>query len=80
MQTDLDTGLAIESNAYRVTIPTRDRTEALAAFRGKTTATVYRGIATPKLRSLSFTLAYAPGQTALKASGKTNLLQIKEIK
>lgn len=35
MQTDLDTGLAIESNAYRVTIPTRDRTEALAAFREK---------------------------------------------
>lgn len=35
MQTDLDTGLAIESNAYRVTIPTEDRREALAAFKEK---------------------------------------------
>lgn len=35
MQTDLDTGLAIESNAYRVIIPTRDRQEALVAFKEK---------------------------------------------
>lgn len=35
MQADLDTGLAIESNAYRVTIPTEDRQEALAAFKEK---------------------------------------------
>jgi enoyl-CoA hydratase/carnithine racemase len=35
METDLHTGLAIESNAYWVTIPTDDRLEALAAFREK---------------------------------------------
>lgn len=35
MQTDLDTGLAIESNAYRITIPTEDRQEALSAFKEK---------------------------------------------
>ncbi len=35
METDLHTGLAIESNAYWVTIPTEDRQEALAAFREK---------------------------------------------
>ncbi len=35
METDLHTGLAIESNAYWVTIPTEDRLEALAAFREK---------------------------------------------
>lgn len=32
LETDLQTGLAIESNAYWVTIPTEDRLEALAAF------------------------------------------------
>lgn len=37
MQTDIDTGLAIESNAYRVIIPTQDRREALAAFKEKRT-------------------------------------------
>ena len=35
LETDLHTGLAIESNAYWVTIPTEDRVEALAAFREK---------------------------------------------
>ncbi len=35
IETDLATGLAIESNAYWVTIPTRDRLEGLAAFREK---------------------------------------------
>jgi enoyl-CoA hydratase/carnithine racemase len=35
LETDLATGLAIESNAYWVTIPTRDRLEGLAAFREK---------------------------------------------
>jgi enoyl-CoA hydratase/carnithine racemase len=35
LQTDLQTGLAIESRAYWVTIPTRDRQEGLAAFREK---------------------------------------------
>lgn len=35
IETDLATGLAIESNAYRVTIPTRDRMEGLAAFKEK---------------------------------------------
>jgi len=34
-ETDLHTGLAIESNAYWVTIPTEDRLEGLAAFREK---------------------------------------------
>ncbi|MCP4720639.1 MAG: enoyl-CoA hydratase, partial [Desulfobacteraceae bacterium] len=33
IETDLATGLAIESNAYRVTIPTQDRVEGLTAFR-----------------------------------------------
>jgi enoyl-CoA hydratase/carnithine racemase len=32
MNTDLQTGLAIESKAYELTIPTSDRTEALKAF------------------------------------------------
>lgn len=32
LEVDLATGLAIEAKAYEVTIPTRDRTEALAAF------------------------------------------------
>ena len=35
MQADIETGLAIESNAYWVTIPTEDRTEALEAFKEK---------------------------------------------
>lgn len=35
LETDLHTGLAIESNAYWVTIPTEDRLEALAAFKEK---------------------------------------------
>jgi enoyl-CoA hydratase/carnithine racemase len=35
METDLHTGLAIESNAYWVTIPTEDRLEGLAAFSEK---------------------------------------------
>ena len=35
LEADLHTGLAIESNAYFVTIPTEDRKEALAAFREK---------------------------------------------
>ncbi|PIE68170.1 MAG: enoyl-CoA hydratase [Deltaproteobacteria bacterium] len=35
LETDLHTGLAIESNAYWVTIPTEDRLEGLAAFREK---------------------------------------------
>lgn len=35
MQTDLNTGLEIESRAYAVTIPTEDRREGLAAFREK---------------------------------------------
>lgn len=34
-ETDLQTGLAIESNAYWVTVPTEDRMEALNAFREK---------------------------------------------
>jgi enoyl-CoA hydratase/carnithine racemase len=35
IDTDIHTGLAIESNAYWVTIPTEDRLEGLAAFREK---------------------------------------------
>ncbi len=35
LETDISTGLAIESNAYWVTIPTEDRLEGLAAFREK---------------------------------------------
>ena len=35
LETDLNTGLAIESNAYWVCIPTEDRLEGLAAFREK---------------------------------------------
>ncbi len=35
IETDIHTGLAIESNAYWVTIPTEDRLEGLAAFREK---------------------------------------------
>ncbi|MDY0219908.1 MAG: enoyl-CoA hydratase-related protein [Desulfobacterium sp.] len=43
IETDLATGLAIESNAYRVTIPTKDRVEGLTAFREKRKP-VYRGV------------------------------------
>ncbi len=35
LETDLNTGMAIESNAYWVCIPTKDRLEGLAAFREK---------------------------------------------
>ncbi len=35
METDIATGLALESNAYWVTVPTEDRMEALQAFREK---------------------------------------------
>jgi enoyl-CoA hydratase/carnithine racemase len=35
IETDIATGLAIESNAYWVTIPTEDRLEGLAAFKEK---------------------------------------------
>ncbi|CAJ1001956.1 enoyl-CoA hydratase/carnithine racemase [Brevibacillus aydinogluensis] len=42
MEADLATGLAIESSAYQVLIPTRDRLEGLEAFREKRKP-VYRG-------------------------------------
>ena len=42
IEADLATGLAIESNAYRITIPTEDRTEGLTAFREKRKP-VYKG-------------------------------------
>lgn len=42
IEVDLNTGLAIESNAYRVTIPTEDRVEGLTAFREKRKP-VYKG-------------------------------------
>jgi enoyl-CoA hydratase/carnithine racemase len=35
LETDLNTGLAIESNAYWICIPTEDRLEGLTAFREK---------------------------------------------
>ncbi|TXK90525.1 enoyl-CoA hydratase, partial [Parageobacillus sp. SY1] len=35
MNVDLQTGLAIEAKAYELTIPTKDRLEALAAFSEK---------------------------------------------
>lgn len=35
METDLHSGLAMESNAYWITIPTQDRLEGLAAFKEK---------------------------------------------
>jgi enoyl-CoA hydratase/carnithine racemase len=41
-EVDLNSGLAIESNAYWVTIPTEDRTEGLTAFREKRKP-VYKG-------------------------------------
>jgi enoyl-CoA hydratase/carnithine racemase len=42
IETDIHTGLAIESNAYWVCIPTEDRLEGLAAFKEKRKP-VYRG-------------------------------------
>ncbi|MBF0103412.1 MAG: enoyl-CoA hydratase/isomerase family protein [Desulfobacterales bacterium] len=42
LETDKLTGLAIESNAYWVTIPTEDRLEGLAAFREKRKP-IYKG-------------------------------------
>lgn len=42
LETDINTGLAIESNAYWITIPTEDRLEGLAAFREKRKP-VYKG-------------------------------------
>lgn len=42
LETDLHTGLAIESNAYWITIPTEDRLEGLASFRDKRKP-VYQG-------------------------------------
>lgn len=42
METDLQTGLAIEAKAYEVTIPTKDRVEALDAFSEKR-APVFKG-------------------------------------
>jgi len=42
IETDLHTGLGIESNAYWVTIPTEDRLEGLAAFQEKRKP-VYKG-------------------------------------
>jgi enoyl-CoA hydratase/carnithine racemase len=42
IEVDLRSGLAIESNAYWVTIPTEDRTEGLTAFREKRKP-VYKG-------------------------------------
>jgi enoyl-CoA hydratase/carnithine racemase len=41
-ETDLNTGLAIESNAYWICIPTEDRLEGLTAFREKRKP-VYKG-------------------------------------
>ena len=42
LETDLNTGMAIESNAYWVCIPTKDRLEGLAAFKEKRKP-VYKG-------------------------------------
>lgn len=42
LETDLQTGLAIESNAYWMCVPTQDRLEGLAAFREKRKP-VYQG-------------------------------------
>ena len=42
LETDMHTGLAIESNAYWVCIPTEDRLEGLAAFKEKRKQ-VYKG-------------------------------------
>jgi enoyl-CoA hydratase/carnithine racemase len=42
LETDMHTGLAIESNAYWVCIPTEDRLEGLTAFKEKRKP-VYKG-------------------------------------
>ncbi|MBR9980771.1 MAG: enoyl-CoA hydratase/isomerase family protein [Desulfatitalea sp.] len=42
LETDLNTGLAIESNAYWICIPTEDRLEGLTAFREKRKP-IYKG-------------------------------------
>ncbi len=42
IETDINTGLAIESNAYWITIPTEDRLEGLKAFKEKRKP-VYKG-------------------------------------
>jgi enoyl-CoA hydratase/carnithine racemase len=42
METDIDSGLKIESDAYEKLIPTKDRVEALKAFREKRKP-VFRG-------------------------------------
>ena len=42
LEADLHTGLAIESNAYWVTIPSEDRLEGLRAF-GEKRQPVYKG-------------------------------------
>jgi enoyl-CoA hydratase/carnithine racemase len=42
LETDINTGLAIESNAYWICIPTEDRLEGLAAFREKRKP-IYKG-------------------------------------
>ncbi len=42
IETDISTGLAIESNAYWITIPTEDRLEGLRAFKEKRKP-VYKG-------------------------------------
>ena len=42
LETDLHTGLGIESNAYWITVPTEDRLEGLAAFQEKRKP-VYKG-------------------------------------
>lgn len=41
-EVDLNTGLAIEQNAYEITIPTKDRLEGLNAFKEKRTP-IYKG-------------------------------------
>jgi enoyl-CoA hydratase/carnithine racemase len=43
LETNLNTGLAIESNAYWMTIPTEDRMEGLNAFREKRKP-IYKGV------------------------------------
>jgi len=42
LETDINTGLGIESNAYMVTIPTQDRLEGLQAFKEKREP-IYKG-------------------------------------
>jgi methylglutaconyl-CoA hydratase len=42
LEVDLNTGLAIEQNAYEITIPTKDRLEGLQAFKEKRPP-VYKG-------------------------------------